>query len=78
MLSRFTSYVLYQENVFHLDDCRLQHFKENPYFTNEVLIKDYQYTGVPHATASNIDEMTEAQLDFKEDRDIKPQVSRTV
>jgi len=49
------------------------HFKENPYFTNEVLIKDYQYTGMPNTTASNSDGMTEAQLDFKEDRDIKPQ-----
>jgi template-activating factor I len=53
----------------------MKHFKQNPYFTNKVLAKEYKYLVPPNInTTADNDGLTEAQMDFDYDRDIKPQV----
>lgn len=51
----------------------MQFFKENQFFTNTVLRKEYKYI-VPPAAASEIpdaDGITESMLDFSWDRDVE-------
>lgn len=54
-----------------------QHFKENPFFTNSVLKKEYKYVQ-PAAAAKNEtpDEngITDTMVDFSWERDIEAQV----
>lgn len=54
-----------------------QHFKENPYFSNAVLKKEYKFIPAPAAADEKADEdgVTQSMLDFSWDRDIEPQVS---
>ncbi|KAF9452564.1 hypothetical protein P691DRAFT_772190, partial [Macrolepiota fuliginosa MF-IS2] len=49
------------------------HFKENPYFTNKVLTKEYSYVSPPGAADDKPDEngITEAMVDFSWERDVK-------
>ncbi|TRM66023.1 hypothetical protein BD626DRAFT_486544 [Schizophyllum amplum] len=54
------------------------HFKENPYFTNAVLTKEYKYAPVAEAGNSKVDEdgISDAQADFQWGRDVKPQAMK--
>lgn len=54
----------------------MKHFKENPYFSNAVLKKEYKYVPPPAASADkpDADGITESMLDFSWERDITPQV----
>ncbi|KZT44487.1 hypothetical protein SISSUDRAFT_995916 [Sistotremastrum suecicum HHB10207 ss-3] len=50
------------------------HFKENPYFEEKVLVKEFKYVAPPStSTATDEDGLTEAQVDFNEERDLAPQ-----
>jgi template-activating factor I len=50
----------------------LQHFKENPYFSDNVLIKDYSYVTPPNLDSTKDEHgLTAAQRDFDEERDVK-------
>lgn len=52
------------------------YFKENPYFKESVLVKDFKYVPPPasgSSAAANEDGLTEANIDFNEERDIAPQ-----
>ena len=55
----------------------LQHFKENPYFSNTVLKKEYKYVPPPVETNEkpDADGITESMLEFSWERDVQPQVS---
>ena len=55
---------------------RVQYFKENPYFTNSVLKKEYKYIPPPAASSDKADEdgITEAMVEFSWERDVDPQV----
>ena len=58
----------------------LQHFKENPYFSNTVLKKEYKYVPPPVETddQADADGITETMLEFSWERDVQPQVSRAL
>ncbi|KDQ54794.1 hypothetical protein JAAARDRAFT_37898 [Jaapia argillacea MUCL 33604] len=49
-------------------------FKENPYFTDSVLVKDYQYVPSPASAsdAPDADGITPSMLDFSWERDVSP------
>ncbi|KAI0786099.1 hypothetical protein C8Q75DRAFT_774066 [Abortiporus biennis] len=49
------------------------HFKENPYFSNSVLKKEYKYVPPPAAANEKPDEdgITESMLDFSWERDVE-------
>ncbi|KAH8100477.1 hypothetical protein BXZ70DRAFT_937338 [Cristinia sonorae] len=51
------------------------YFKENPYFTNSVLKKEYKYIPPPAASTDKADEdgITETMLDFSWERDVEAQ-----
>jgi len=51
------------------------YFKENPYFSNTVLKKEYRYVPPNAADSDKPDEdgITESMLDFSWERDVKPQ-----
>ncbi|KAK7694318.1 hypothetical protein QCA50_001500 [Cerrena zonata] len=51
------------------------YFKENPYFSNRVLKKEYKYVPPPAASTDKADEdgITEAMLEFSWERDVDPQ-----
>ena len=53
-----------------------QYFKENPYFSNPVLKKEYKYIPPPAASSEQPDEdgITETMLDFSWERDVESQV----
>lgn len=53
-----------------------QYFKENPYFSNTVLKKEYKYIPPPAAADDTPDEdgVTESMIDFSWERDIEIQV----
>ncbi|RDX56197.1 hypothetical protein K466DRAFT_580872 [Polyporus arcularius HHB13444] len=50
------------------------HFKENPYFSNTVLKKEYKYVPPPVESDEKPDEdgITESMLEFSWDRDVEP------
>ncbi|KAJ6574711.1 hypothetical protein B0H19DRAFT_609427 [Mycena capillaripes] len=52
---------------------RPQYFKENPFFTNTVLKKEYKYNTPPAVTEDKPDEngITETMLDFSWERDVE-------
>ncbi|EMD41636.1 hypothetical protein CERSUDRAFT_110207 [Gelatoporia subvermispora B] len=54
------------------------YFKENPYFSNTVLKKEYQYVPPNSAGDDKADEdgITESMLDFSWERDVKPQATK--
>ena len=54
-----------------------QYFKENPYFSNTVLKKEYKYVPPPVETNEkpDADGITESMLEFSWERDVQPQVS---
>ena len=54
----------------------VQHFKENPYFSNTVLKKEYKYVKPEGAASGQADEngITDAMFEFNWERDIVPQV----
>jgi len=51
------------------------HFKENPYFSNSILKKEYRWVPPPAAEQEKPDEegITESMLDFSWERDVVPQ-----
>ncbi|KAI0080006.1 hypothetical protein K474DRAFT_1658243 [Panus rudis PR-1116 ss-1] len=51
------------------------YFKENPYFTNTVLKKEYKYIPPPAAANDKPDEdgITQSMLEFSWERDVEPQ-----
>lgn len=53
-----------------------QYFKENPYFTNTVLKKEYKFVPAPAAASEKADEdgITDSMLEFSWERDVEPQV----
>ena len=53
-----------------------QYFKENPYFSNTVLKKEFKYAPAGDADKSKVNEdgISDAQADFSWERDVKPQV----
>ena len=54
----------------------LQHFKENPFFSNTVLTKEYKFVPSPVEGEDKGDEdgITETMLEFSWERDVIPQV----
>ncbi|KAF8213464.1 hypothetical protein K438DRAFT_1804026 [Mycena galopus ATCC 62051] len=52
------------------------YFKENPYFTNTVLKKEFKYNAPPSAADEKPDEdgITESMLDFSWERDVEAQI----
>ncbi len=54
----------------------VQHFKENPYFSNTVLKKEYKYVPPPVDTGDkpDADGITDTMLEFSWERDVEPQV----
>ncbi|KZT06318.1 uncharacterized protein LAESUDRAFT_726148 [Laetiporus sulphureus 93-53] len=54
------------------------HFKENPYFSNRVLKKEYRY--MPHPAAEDnqpdADGITQSMLEFSWERDVEPQAQK--
>ena len=54
-----------------------QYFKENPYFSNTVLKKEYKYVPPPVESDDkpDADGITETMLEFSWERDVQPQVS---
>ncbi|KAI0755773.1 hypothetical protein C8Q74DRAFT_1305325, partial [Fomes fomentarius] len=54
------------------------HFKENPYFSNTVLKKEYKYVPPPVDTEDkpDADGITDTMLEFSWERDVEPQVRR--
>ncbi|KIP01493.1 hypothetical protein PHLGIDRAFT_26985 [Phlebiopsis gigantea 11061_1 CR5-6] len=52
------------------------HFKENPFFTNTLLKKEYKYVQPAGAQDGEADEnsVTDAMFDFSWERDVEPQV----
>ncbi|KAJ6604279.1 hypothetical protein DFH09DRAFT_898847 [Mycena vulgaris] len=54
------------------------YFKENPYFTNTVLKKEYKYNAPPNVTDDKPDEhgITETMLDFSWERDVEAQATK--
>ncbi len=57
------------------DVLSFQHFSENPYFSDKVLIKEYRYVAPPAAKDEKPDELglTPSMIDFDWERDIEPQ-----
>ena len=53
-----------------------QHFKENNFFADKVLKKEYKRVPPPAAAGEEPDEdgITESMLDFSWERDVKPSV----
>jgi template-activating factor I len=51
----------------------LQHFKENTFFNDRVLKKEYKYLPPPAAESEKPDEngITDSMLDFSWDRDVQ-------
>lgn len=54
-----------------------QYFKENPYFSDSVLKKEYQWAPGPAAGEEkpDADGLTDSMVDFSWERDVEPQVS---
>ncbi|KAI0757286.1 hypothetical protein C8Q80DRAFT_1245737 [Daedaleopsis nitida] len=54
------------------------HFKENPYFSNTVLKKEYKFVPPPVETEDKADEngITDAMLEFSWERDVEPQATK--
>lgn len=55
------------------------HFKENPFFEDKVLKKEYKYLAPPDGSADgpkDADGITPAMLDFSWERDVAPQVHK--
>jgi template-activating factor I len=54
------------------------HFKENPYFSDSVLKKEFKYVSPPAASeeTADADGITESMLDFSWDRDIVPSATK--
>jgi template-activating factor I len=54
------------------------YFKENPFFTDKVLRKEYKYVPPPGAEGEKADEngITESMLDFTWERDIQPSATQ--
>ncbi|PIL29656.1 hypothetical protein GSI_08293 [Ganoderma sinense ZZ0214-1] len=54
------------------------HFKENPYFSNTVLKKEYKYVSPPVETEDkpDADGITETMLEFSWERDVQPQATK--
>ena len=54
----------------------VQYFKENPFFSDRVLKKEYKYVPPPITEGEKPDEngITESMLDFTWERDIQPSV----
>ncbi|TCD70645.1 hypothetical protein EIP91_002365 [Steccherinum ochraceum] len=54
------------------------HFKENPYFSNTVLKKEYKFVPPPAASSDQADEdgITETMLDFSWERDVEAQATK--
>ena len=53
-----------------------QHFKENPFFSDSVLKKEYKYIPHPEAPSETPDEngITDSMVDFSWERDVEPTV----
>ena len=53
-----------------------QHFKENPYFSNTALKKQYKYVPPPVEVEekADADGITESMLEFSWERDAQPEV----
>lgn len=51
-----------------------QHFKENPFFSDKVLTKEFKYVPPPAAANEKPDEegITASMLDFSWERDVEP------
>ncbi|KAI0762689.1 hypothetical protein C8Q74DRAFT_171165 [Fomes fomentarius] len=54
------------------------HFKENPYFSNTVLKKEYKYVPPPVDTGDkpDADGITDTMLEFSWERDVEPQATK--
>ncbi|EJF66430.1 hypothetical protein BD309DRAFT_914121 [Dichomitus squalens] len=54
------------------------HFKENPFFSNTVLKKEYKYVPPPVASEDkpDADGITETMLEFSWERDVQPQATK--
>ncbi|KAJ7356994.1 hypothetical protein DFH08DRAFT_850715 [Mycena albidolilacea] len=54
------------------------YFKENPFFKNSVLKKEYKYNAPPNAADDkpDADGITESMLDFSWERDVEPQATK--
>lgn len=55
----------------------VQHFKENPYFSNTVLKKEYKFIPPPAAAdeKADADGVTQSMLEFSWERDVEAKVS---
>jgi len=54
------------------------HFKENPFFTEKVLVKEFKHVPPPAAATETPDDdgITESMLDFSWERDVKPSATK--
>ena len=54
----------------------MQYFKENPYFSDPVLKKEFKFIPAPAAADEKPDEdgITDSMLEFSWERDVEPQV----
>lgn len=72
---RLNSYVCLHDYVstLFLNCFYLQHFKENKFFNDRVLKKEYKYLPPPAAESEKPDEngITDSMLDFSWDRDVQ-------
>ena len=70
----FVSFALCLFFLFFFFDSGVQHFKSNPYFSDEVLIKEFKY--LPPSTADdtpNADGVTPSMLEFDWEQHVAPQ-----
>lgn len=72
----FVSVFFYDPVDSGLRSSFVKYFKENPFFTDSVLKKEYKYVPPPIAQGEKADEngITESMLDFSWERDIQPSV----
>jgi template-activating factor I len=65
--------------AFTIAECAhwIQHFKENQFFSNRILKKEYKRIPTPSAESDKPDEhgITDSMLDFSWDRDVEMSVS---
>ena len=56
----------------------MQHFKENQFFSDRILKKEYKRIATPLTESDKADEngITDSMLDFSWDRDVEMSVSR--